>query len=194
MLFGGLGNDTLLGDVGDDTLTGGGGADVFVFNSGNDVVTDFETASGDHIDVSAIAGMTGFAALQAVHTQAGANSVFTFSAGNTVTLINVTLAQLNASHFSFAQSAEPLDDTGKAEDSAWLGIVDVKNMQFDFSGLGSGSFEKGADLPCLPLAKFIWTTTFAGTGTALSSLDVDNLDAFEFGIATHPSDHIDWQL
>jgi len=51
VIFGGLGNDTLLGNDGsdylfgqrgNDTLTGGGGSDTFVFTTGHDTVTDFD--------------------------------------------------------------------------------------------------------------------------------------------------------
>jgi Ca2+-binding RTX toxin-like protein len=60
-LLGGIGNDTLEGDGGIDVLTGGKGADVFLyrpgdFNCGNiaasrDVITDFNAAEGDKIDI-----------------------------------------------------------------------------------------------------------------------------------------------
>ncbi|WP_409276718.1 M10 family metallopeptidase C-terminal domain-containing protein [Pseudomonas defluvii] len=59
-LNGGAGNDLLIGGLGTDTLTGGSGADRFVFNllnelgKGNarDVITDFNSAEGDKIDLS----------------------------------------------------------------------------------------------------------------------------------------------
>ena len=57
VLTGGYGNDTLYGDGGNDTLTGGPGADTFVFTStddGMDVITDFNPAEGDVIDLSAV--------------------------------------------------------------------------------------------------------------------------------------------
>jgi serralysin len=73
-LEGGLGNDTLIGGLGTDSLTGGGGADRFVFNNWNesgvgnlrDVITDFNSAQGDKIDLTKFdadllsAGINGF--------------------------------------------------------------------------------------------------------------------------------------
>jgi 2',3'-cyclic-nucleotide 2'-phosphodiesterase (5'-nucleotidase family) len=61
-LAGGAGNDTLVGGLGVDTLTGGLGADLFVFAKNEtgktpttaDLITDFSSAEGDKIDLSAI--------------------------------------------------------------------------------------------------------------------------------------------
>ncbi|MCZ8222366.1 MAG: hypothetical protein O9337_23340, partial [Acidovorax sp.] len=66
VLNGMVGNDTLVGGLGNDTLTGGAGADTFVFDaafglSNQDRITDFVTAQGDKITLSA-----------AVFTQLGA--------------------------------------------------------------------------------------------------------------------------
>jgi Ca2+-binding RTX toxin-like protein len=47
----------LVGDAGDDILTGGGGADLFAYrdsSAGHDLITDFNAAEGDRIDLSAI--------------------------------------------------------------------------------------------------------------------------------------------
>lgn len=79
VLNGMAGNDTLAGGLGSDTLTGGLGADTFVFdsaiNAGNaDRITDFSTAQGDKIQLSASV----FSALGV--------------AGGSVTLDGVTLA------------------------------------------------------------------------------------------------------
>ena len=54
ILLGTAGNDTLTGGAGNDQLTGGLGADRFIWNAGdtgNDVITDFNTAAGDRIDL-----------------------------------------------------------------------------------------------------------------------------------------------
>lgn len=57
-LIGGEGDDTLIGGLGSDILTGGGGADLFVFtevgNAEEDVITDFNLADGDAIDLAGI--------------------------------------------------------------------------------------------------------------------------------------------
>ena len=64
-LYGGAGLDTLYGDGGVDSLTGGTGADTFVFAAGDgaDTITDFFPEEGDRIDLSAFAGLEGFASL-----------------------------------------------------------------------------------------------------------------------------------
>ncbi|MGE4167572.1 MAG: beta strand repeat-containing protein, partial [Xanthobacteraceae bacterium] len=55
-LYGGDGNDTLIGGLGNDTLTGGNGADTFVLDSftGTDIITDYNGAEGDVIDLTAL--------------------------------------------------------------------------------------------------------------------------------------------
>jgi len=92
-LYGRQGNDTLNGGAGDDTLSGGGGDDSFVFapGSGLDIVVDF-AAGGleDTLDLSAYAG-TGITYGVA---QVGVDTVFTFSNGDVVTLVNVDIDNL----------------------------------------------------------------------------------------------------
>ena len=70
------GNDVLIGGGGADILTGGDGADTFVFlalgDMGvglglRDVITDFQTAKGDRIDLSAVDAVAG-----------GGDNVFTY--------------------------------------------------------------------------------------------------------------------
>ena len=66
-LFGGDGDDVLIGEYASDRLTGGAGADVFSFDDGHasrymtntDVITDFNQAEGDIIDLSAIDAIAG---------------------------------------------------------------------------------------------------------------------------------------
>ncbi|MBX7458228.1 M10 family metallopeptidase C-terminal domain-containing protein [Qipengyuania sp. 1NDH17] len=74
-ILGGDGDDVLLGSWGRDTLSGGLGADEFVFEQGHsgrwmgnaDVITDFNAAEGDIIDLSGIDAIAG-----------GADDAFTF--------------------------------------------------------------------------------------------------------------------
>src|SRR5262245_13478232 len=77
MLDGGVGDDLLVGGTGKDTLTGGTGADFFAWNSVTesqadgalaDVITDFDRAAGDRIDLSAIDA----------NQMLGGNQAFTF--------------------------------------------------------------------------------------------------------------------
>ncbi|MFH3479787.1 M10 family metallopeptidase [Xanthobacter variabilis] len=75
-LWGGGGNDTLTGGVGADTLTGGSGRDTFVYTtvsdsnrSTYDTLTDFSTAAGDRLNLSAIDANT---------TNSGVNDAFVY--------------------------------------------------------------------------------------------------------------------
>jgi serralysin len=92
-IFGnGLANN-LDGYAGNDVLNGGAGDDTFVFQpgAGQDVVSDF-VAGGteDRINLSAYAG-TG---ITYTVVQSGADTVFSFSNGDAITLQNVTAANL----------------------------------------------------------------------------------------------------
>ena len=97
-LDGGSGDDMLYGDAGTDTLTGGPGADTFVFAAGHgtDTITDFTISEADRIDLSAFAGITGFAGLTL--TADGDDTVLDLSAhgGGTVRLEGVAVADLAA--------------------------------------------------------------------------------------------------
>lgn len=61
-LIGGAGNDVLIGSAGKDSLSGGSGADTFRFLAktdsavgiNRDVITDFSSAEGDKVDLSAM--------------------------------------------------------------------------------------------------------------------------------------------
>ncbi len=94
-LDGGDGNDTLGGGLGKDTLVGGLGADVFRFGKAveaglglkSDVIADFDGASGDLIDLSAIdakasvAGNDAFTLLAEAPAPGGASGVLWFVDG-----------------------------------------------------------------------------------------------------------------
>ena len=63
VLLGGLGNDLLVGGFGRDVQTGGAGNDIFRFSAiaeslvaNPDIITDFDDASNDRIDVSTLFG------------------------------------------------------------------------------------------------------------------------------------------
>ncbi len=94
------------GRGGNDTMTGGLGNDTFVFriNEGSDTVTDFSAgaASGDVIQMAGWgAAFDTFAEMIAVGVQSGGDVVFSFGNGQTLTLQNVTLGNLNAGDFIF---------------------------------------------------------------------------------------------
>jgi serralysin len=90
-LDGGAGDDWIEGGAGSDTLTGGAGADLFVLapGCGNVVVTDFG-AGADRLVLSAFhAELPGMSV-----TQAGANTVLHFAAGESITLLGVASVTL----------------------------------------------------------------------------------------------------
>ena len=102
VLDGGSGNDTLSGGSGNDQLTGGADDDLFVFadGSGNDTITDFTAGAGtdDVIEISAF-GFATFAAVLAVATDDGVDTLIQFDADDSVTLLGVQVANLDASDF-----------------------------------------------------------------------------------------------
>ena len=100
-LYGDGGDDDLYGDGGADSLTGGTGADTFVFAAGDgaDTITDFTPEEGDRIDLSAFAGLEGFASLTL--TADGSATILDLRAhgGGTVRLLGVAVADLLAADF-----------------------------------------------------------------------------------------------
>ncbi len=96
--------NVLTGGMGDDVLEGGAGADRFVFAPGHgvDVIADF-TNGNNIIDLSAIVGLTNFAAVQAVTEDDGnGNTVITTRLGNTITLTGVLEGALTDDDFIYA--------------------------------------------------------------------------------------------
>ena len=100
-LYGDGGDDELHGDGGADSLTGGTGADTFVFAAGDgtDTITDFTPEEGDRIDLSAFAGLEGFASLKL--TADGSATILDLRAhgGGTVRLEGIAVADLLAADF-----------------------------------------------------------------------------------------------
>jgi hypothetical protein len=97
-------NDTLTSTSANELMTGGYGNDTFVFaaNFGKDVITDFQPigAAHDVIEVSNSV-FNDFAVVLAHATQVAADVVITADAQNSITLKNVTLANLQSDHFHF---------------------------------------------------------------------------------------------
>ncbi|GAB5434733.1 MAG: hypothetical protein EpisKO_41030 [Epibacterium sp.] len=103
---GGTGRDKLDGGGGNDVLTGGGGADRFIFrgNFGDDEITDFSTAgSKEKIDLRKISEITSFTDLMNNHATENANGdvVIRDDDDNTITLTDISLADLSANDFLF---------------------------------------------------------------------------------------------
>ncbi|MGF7173000.1 Calx-beta domain-containing protein [Azospirillum doebereinerae] len=93
LLLGGAGNDLLAGGAGADTLTGGAGADVFAFGiaSGMDVITDFDAAGGDRMQIGVGQGWS-------VETS-GSDALVRFSATDGVLLTGVRPDQVASGWF-----------------------------------------------------------------------------------------------
>jgi Ca2+-binding RTX toxin-like protein len=101
---GGRDADQLTGGPGNDVLSGGEGNDTFVFLSGfgNDVIEDFEPGKkgGDVIAIDHNI-FADFVAVLDNSEQNGSNVVITADAENSITLVNVSLANLNVNDFHF---------------------------------------------------------------------------------------------
>ncbi|MEL7344631.1 MAG: M10 family metallopeptidase C-terminal domain-containing protein [Pseudomonadota bacterium] len=122
-LWGGQGNDTLNGGTGDDTLSGDAGfdiinggagndslrgafnADTFVFEDGfgTDTIVDFEATNDfERIDFSLVSTILDLADLFSNHiVTVGLNVLIDAGGGNTVTLNNVSLSDLDSFDFIF---------------------------------------------------------------------------------------------
>lgn len=98
-MIGGTGGDRFYGNLGNDQMTGGDGYDWFYItsNGGNDTVTDFEYFI-DYLAVQANVNGTGIATdadVIARASQVGTSVVVDLGSGNTVTLSNYSVTQLN---------------------------------------------------------------------------------------------------
>lgn len=104
-LFGNGGKDHLIGGKGDDLLSGGNGADRFIFANGfgNDTITDFDAvAKGEQIDLSGVTRIRHFNDLSKNHMdQVGDDVVISDGRGNTITLLDTSLGDLDKSDFLF---------------------------------------------------------------------------------------------
>jgi Ca2+-binding RTX toxin-like protein len=104
-LRGGSGTDRLTGGGGNDTLRGNGGNDTFTFGPGfgQDKIMDF-ALSGTSADVIQFSAGTfaNYTAVRAAMQQVGSDVVITLDAGNTVTIANVTMSQLQSNDFLFS--------------------------------------------------------------------------------------------
>ena len=136
-IVGNADNNTLLGNGGDDFLQGGGGNDSLFGGAGADTF-GYDVTSGDADVINGFTtneevwifgndtSLDTWTELQALGTDSGANVVFNFGGGNTLTIIGQNLANLDASNFSFfgGTAAEPLDNP----DAFAADVVDVFDM------------------------------------------------------------------
>ncbi len=96
----GVTNSSIVSSGPNATLTGNGGCDTFAFapNFGQAYVTNFNPAT-DAIQLDHTAFATAADALAASHDDGHGNAVITDAAHDTITLHNVTVAQLHQSDF-----------------------------------------------------------------------------------------------
>ncbi|WP_387465666.1 S8 family serine peptidase [Photorhabdus sp. RM323S] len=136
----GDGNDTLVagnadalldGGRGNNTLAGGAGKDFFVVHrreAGSDVISNFEAARGEIIDLVGFRGKT-FADLRL--TQQGADVKVDLGKEQNIVLKNQTLAGIGAANFKFqdtfiAPMAYTSSDTSTLQPQEGLGTVILK--------------------------------------------------------------------
>lgn len=88
-LAGGAGDDWMSGDLGDDTISGGPGADIFHTwgAAGIDLITDFNRAQGDRVQLDA--------GTVATTSQVGADTVIDMVGGGKMILVGVSMATLS---------------------------------------------------------------------------------------------------
>lgn len=105
ILYGGGDNDLLNGGEGNDRRSGGGLADRFVFdgNFGNDTITDFdEFNDAEFIDLRFLATITDYNDLLNNHmNQVGADVLIDDGLGNTITVLNALIGNMNEADFTF---------------------------------------------------------------------------------------------
>lgn len=127
----------LNGNAGNDTLRGGAGVDQFwhLAGGGHDRIADFAPASNEVIVLSQ-SQFANFAAVQAAMTQSGANVVITFSGSQSLTIDNVTVAQLTAANFAFhgTGGGAPIEESLRKGDEPLVLIQDD-----DFLPVGEGA-------------------------------------------------------
>ncbi len=99
------GNDQLTGGLGNDTLIGGTGKDTFVFKTGDDkdTINDFNAKGMTHdiLDIKALDSITSFKDFKTHAIQVGKDVVIDALEGDTITLKNVSMRDLDAGDFLF---------------------------------------------------------------------------------------------
>jgi hypothetical protein len=124
VLLGGADNDTLGGGAGADTLTGGTGHNTFVYGPGGgaDIVTDFDAGAGivDRVNLAAFGGIHNLSDALSFATQVGADTVFNFGGGDTLTLQSVAKTSLTTDDFTFAPLTRDDFDGNAHDDINWI--------------------------------------------------------------------------
>ncbi|WP_319497885.1 DUF5801 repeats-in-toxin domain-containing protein [uncultured Cohaesibacter sp.] len=109
ILDGGLDDDLLIGGAGEDTMTGGDGADTFVIDldsldaSITDLITDYDKAEGDIVDLSAVLEALGTPPIDAAGADAVVDLAYDGGSNTTAVIVDyngtdVEVATLNDAH------------------------------------------------------------------------------------------------
>ncbi|HEX2591856.1 MAG TPA: hypothetical protein VHL34_10195, partial [Rhizomicrobium sp.] len=186
-LTGSAGADKLIGGGGSDTMKGGGGGDLFVYAIGTDKVQDFLQGS-DHIDVSAT-GVSDFAALQSLGRQVGANTVFTFSTGNTLTLVGAQFNKLTAGDFGLSNTPPTFTSgptASESENSDPSHVVYQATVNDPDGGPAVFSLEKGGDNDLLSINSSTGEITFKNSPDFENPQDVGGDNTYN--IVIHAND------
>ena len=95
-ITGNAADNVLTGNAGDDNLTGGEGADTFVFlaDTGDDTITDFADDE-DRLQLEFAGAIADSDAAMGFASQVGNNVVFDFNADGTVTVEDITIAEIS---------------------------------------------------------------------------------------------------
>ncbi|SFK14097.1 Hemolysin-type calcium-binding repeat-containing protein [Pseudovibrio ascidiaceicola] len=103
IIVGDAGNNNLWGYGGDDTLTGGDGDDTFLFekNFEHDIITDFTAGAGSEDVIQFAATFDSVADVLAAASDVGADTVIYVNDDTSITLQNVSVADLHADDFAF---------------------------------------------------------------------------------------------
>ena len=119
----------LAGGTGNDVLTGNGGLDTFVFadGTGTDRIIDFDTASGDQINLGAVTGMNSFAEVQAASAIfVSRHTRINLPDGGRILILNVLPGELSTDDFSF--TAPPSPATASASRNAADGQLSLHGL------------------------------------------------------------------
>lgn len=102
-IFAGAGDDTIIAGDGDDTVEGGAGDDAFFFRSdfGNDIITDFTAGAGSEDVIQFAATFDSVADVLAAASDVGADTVIYVNDDTSITLQNVSVADLHTDDFAF---------------------------------------------------------------------------------------------
>ena len=160
-LLGFGGADYLDGGLGNDSLIGGAGIDSYGYdttNSGADAIIGFIDGSELIYILGGDAAFDTFVEISAVATDIGANVLFDFGGGNTLTILGKNIADLDASDFDFGgiapASEAPSDKGGAGED---LGDRTLQSQDqiaefFKTNAAGAEALETPADNDALTMS------------------------------------------